>query len=205
VFPIRASFPGTVVQVLKQEGEYTEAGADKQLVRIDETDTLFVEGSVPEIELHKLKLGQEVLVKASSMPGKSFKGAIRQIFLAAKEQKDWDRTNVEFPLRIEVLEKDPMLRPGMSALVDVIAAKKAKVLVLRQEFVRKQGDEFSVTLESGDTREVEVGPAERRELRDRLGPEGGRPGAPGGFPGAGLGRVGHVARQGRRRAARALS
>lgn len=158
VYPLRAPFAGTVVQVLKSEGEYVETGKDTSaLVRIDDLSQVFVEADVPEIELVKLRLGQEVLIKASALLNRSYSGIIRQIALAAKEKKDWGKTTVEFPVRIEVTNRDESIRPGMSVMIDIIAARKPGVLTLRHEFIYKEGERHFVRLADGNRREIRIG------------------------------------------------
>ena len=156
-FPLRAPFAGIVVQVLKTEGEFVEQGIANSLVRIDDLSQLFVEASAPEIEVDKLKIGQEVVIKASAILGRSYKGKIDRISLAAKEQKDWDKSRVEFPVMIQVLDHDAQLKPGMSVIVDIITGKLKNVLTVRHEFIQKEGDKYFVVTENGTKKSVEVG------------------------------------------------
>jgi multidrug efflux pump subunit AcrA (membrane-fusion protein) len=161
VFPLRAPFDGTVVQVLKTEGEYVEVnggqGSGNALVRIDDLTRLLVEASAPEIEVAKLLIGQEAVIKASAVLGRAYKGKIRHISLAAKEQKDWDKSRVEFPVVIEVLDSDAQLKPGMSVVVDIITHKAEKILTLRHEFIQKDGEKYFVVTEEGTKKPIEVG------------------------------------------------
>lgn len=160
VYPLRSPFSGTVVQVLHSEGEYVEEkGEQSTLLRIDDLHKLYVMADVPELDLGKLREGQEVVIRATAILGRTFKGVIREISLAAREKKDWNRTNdkVEFPIRIEVTDVSAEIRPGMSTLVDVIANKREKVLTLKQEFVQRKDDKYFVLLEGGERRDIEVG------------------------------------------------
>ena len=161
IYPMRAQFDGTVVQVLKTEGEYVDSqggqGTANAIVRIDDLTRIFVEASAPEIEVSKLKLGQEVIIKASAVLGRSYKGKIEHIALAAREQKDWDRSRVEFSVYVEVTDKDSQLKPGMSVIVDIITHKLTGVLTLKDEFVQKDGDKYFVVTEKGERKQIEVG------------------------------------------------
>ncbi|MEI6790340.1 MAG: efflux RND transporter periplasmic adaptor subunit [Myxococcaceae bacterium] len=167
VYPLRAPFSGTVVQILKTEGEYVEqygttsgmggSAPANAMVRIDDLSKLFVEATAPEIDVDKLKEGQEVLFKSSALLGHSYKGKIKSIFLAAKEQSDSDRSKVEFAVRIEVLNADGHLKPGMSVIVDIITKQLIHVLMLRHEFIQKEGNQYFVTLQNGSKRKIEVG------------------------------------------------
>lgn len=160
IFPMRSPLAGTVVQVLKDEGEYAEATGDgKDLVRVDDLSHLIVQSNVPEIDVAKLKEGQEVLLKAGAVLGRAYKGRISSLFRAARQSSTsrWDSQAVEFPVTIEVLDADEELRPGMSMVVDIIASKRENVLALPLEYVEKVGDKAEVTLLDGTRKTVELG------------------------------------------------
>lgn len=159
VFPIRAPFPGVVVQVRNQSGEYVKANdQNNYMVRIDDLSELLVEANVPEIDYLKIKLGQEAVIKASAVLGKKYKGRISEVSIAAMESSDWsNKGKVEYPIKLVVVDPDEQIKPGMSALVDVTAQKLTNVLTLRHEFIRKEDEGYFVTLESGEQRAIKVG------------------------------------------------
>jgi multidrug efflux pump subunit AcrA (membrane-fusion protein) len=162
VYPMRAPFDGTVVQVLRVEGEYIDQtnanGSGIGIVRIDDLTHLRVEATSPELDVEKLKVGQEAVIKASSILGKSYQGRILTISLAAKEQKDWDKSRVEFSVQLDVLNPDPQLEPGMSVVCDIIANKLTNVLTLQHEFIQKSSDgKYTVTALDGSKKPIEVG------------------------------------------------
>jgi multidrug efflux pump subunit AcrA (membrane-fusion protein) len=161
VYPLRAPIDGIVVQVLRTEGEYVEQqgsqGGGNSILRIDDLARTFVEANSPEIEVSKLKVGQEAVVKASAVLSRSYHGKINHISLAAKEQKDWDRSRVEFPLSIEIKDNDGQLKPGMSVVVDVQTSKESGVLMLKHEFIQQDGTKYFAVTESGERRDIEVG------------------------------------------------
>lgn len=161
VFPLRSPLTGQVVQVLRAEGEYvnsqTGASSDAAIVRIDDLSKLFVEANVPEIEIAKLEIGQPVLIRVVAVPQKTFNGRILEIARAAKDQDRWERSKVEFPIRIEILDPGPELRSGMSVVLDVIVKEAKDVLTVRHEFVQKEGKTYFVTLGDGTRRDIEVG------------------------------------------------
>lgn len=158
--PMRAPFPGTVVQVLHTEGEFVEAGKDGNgIVRIDDLTRLFVNSDVPEADIAKIREGQDVVIKANAILSHPYRGIIREIALASKEKKEWSRSGdrVEFDVRIEVMDKDDELRPGMSANVDIITDKRTNVLALPHEYIQKENGKYFVTLDKGQKREIQVG------------------------------------------------
>ncbi len=158
VFPLRAPLTGRVVQILKSEGaDVVKSGADAAIVRIDDTSKLFVDSDTPELDFPKLRLQQKAIVKASSLPDKTYSGKIIQLFQAAKSQDRWDRSRVEFPIRIEVLNPDEELKPGMSATIDIITAEAQQVLSLRHDYVGREGDKYYVIRADGARQNVTIG------------------------------------------------
>ena len=115
-------------------------------MRIDDLDQLNVLANAPEMDIGKLKLGQEAVIKASSNLGRVYHGVIESISLASKEEKDWERSRVEFPVTVRVTDQDANLEPGMSVILDVVARKVASVLVLGHEYVQKDGEKYFVVM-----------------------------------------------------------
>jgi cobalt-zinc-cadmium efflux system membrane fusion protein len=162
VHPMRAPFEGTVVQVLRVEGEYidiTNSGSTNgnSIVMIEDLRQLHIDANAPELDVQKLKVGQQAVIKASSILTRSYQGKIKNIALAAKEQQNWDKSRVEFSVLIDVLDADPQLEPGMSVICDIIANKASGVLFLPDEFIQKDKDKYFVTDENGVSKPITVG------------------------------------------------
>ncbi|MBK7963352.1 MAG: efflux RND transporter periplasmic adaptor subunit [Bdellovibrionales bacterium] len=125
-FPLRSPLSGIVVQIEKSEGEYVKEGDPKEFIlRIDDTSKLYVVANAPEIDRVKIKAGQDVVIKASAILTRKYKGVIRDLSLAAREKDQWSRSQVvEFPIRIEMIDSDETIKSGMSVVIDVITAKR---------------------------------------------------------------------------------
>ena len=158
LYPLRAPFSGTVVQVEKAEGEFAKENDSKEAIaRIDDLSALYVQANAAEIERLKMKVGQEAIIKASAILDHSYKGIITELSLAAKEKEQWGHAQVEFPLRIQVTDPDDQLKPGMSTLIDIVAGRKNKVLMLRHEYVHQELETYFVILKSGLKQVIQVG------------------------------------------------
>lgn len=152
IFPIRAPFAGVVTQVLKSAGEYVTSSSsyssgvsDSSVLRLDDLSEFWLESAVPEIDIAKVKKGLASQVRPNAIGGSSYEGVVREISLSAKESTDrWDRGKVEFSVLIQISNPDDKLRPGMSALADIIAARVDDVITLSHEFVHRRGDDYFV-------------------------------------------------------------
>lgn len=159
VHPLRAPFSGVVTQINKAEGEFASEGNIQDfLVRIDDVSSLWIEGSIPEIDRSNLRAGLDALVRPSALPGTEVKAVVREVAGSAKDRDRWESsTAVQFPVKLELLEKNPELRPGMTVLVEIVANKKEAVLTVPHEALEIEGLSAFVTLASGERREVKTG------------------------------------------------
>lgn len=159
VFPLRAPFAGKVVQLNKAEGEFVkEADPTDFIARIDDLSHLYIDANVGEMDRIKIKIGQEAVVKASAILSRSYKGIVKELSFAAKDKDRWERgTGIEFPIRLEIMDFDSQIQPGMSVLLDIISQKKENVLFLRHEYILKDKNNYYVTLADGEKKEVEIG------------------------------------------------
>jgi len=165
VFPIRAPFSGVVTQVLKTPGEYVTVASggssgvsESAILKIDDVSEYWLESSVPEIDIAKVKIGLASQVRPNALSGKSYEGVVREISLSAKESSDrWDRGKVEFAVVVQITNPDESLRPGMSAVADIIAAKADNVITLPHEFVQHDEGEYYVIDKDGKEIPITVG------------------------------------------------
>ena len=159
VFPLRSPISGKIVQLPKTDGEFVkEADPTDFIARIDDMSQLFVSANTPEMERIKIQVGQEAVVKASPILDRTYKGIVRQVSLSANETDKWQRSSVvEYPIKLELVDFDDQIKPGMSVLIDIIAQKRENVLVLRHEYINREMDQFVVTLASGERRNVKLG------------------------------------------------
>lgn len=159
VFPLRSPFAGKVVQLNKAEGEFVKSSDSSDFIaRIDDISRMFVDSNVPELDRVKMKVGFEAIVKASAILDRTYKAVVQELTFAAREQDRYGRTTaVEFPMRLEILDFDSQIQPGMSVIVDITTLKKENVLRLRHEFIGRDKDSYFVTLANGSRQKIEVG------------------------------------------------
>lgn len=163
VFPIRAPFAGTVVDIQKREGEFVgkEEQKNKTIVRIDDQDKFFVVAKAAELDASRVKIGMEVEIRINAFKHGMLKGIVREIDLAAQEADGWKEQQATFGIRVEVIDPPPELRSGQSAIVDVVTGKYEDVLYLEHEFINRDGkaqeaQEFVMT-KKGKRKNIKTG------------------------------------------------
>ena len=119
---ILAPFSGTVVKKMAEVGESvapippgvnlsTSSGA---VVALADLDTLEVEVDVSESNVARLLPDQPAEVTVEAFPDRKYRAVLRQIIPTA------DRTKATVQVKVTILEKDPQLRPEMSAKVQFL-------------------------------------------------------------------------------------
>ncbi len=99
---------------------------------LSDLSRLFINASVDETEIGKVKLGQRAKITADAFPGRTFHGKVERI-----ATKGINVANVvTFEVRIEVRGKNKsLLKPEMTANVEIIAAEKNNVLSVPEQAV----------------------------------------------------------------------
>jgi len=110
----------------------SNVGGGTLLMVVSDLSHLFIEASVDESDIGKVKLGQAVTITADAFPGMSFHGEVERI-----ATKGVNVSNVvTFEVRIEVQgENKSLLKPEMTANVEIIAAEKDDVLLVPEQAV----------------------------------------------------------------------
>lgn len=125
---ILAPFTGTVVKKMAEIGESvapipagvnlsTSSGA---VVALADLDTLEVEADVSESNVARLAPDQPAEVTVEAFPDRKYRAILRQIIPTA------DRTKATVQVKVTILDKDPQLRPEMSAKVQFLEPEKKK-------------------------------------------------------------------------------
>jgi len=115
---LRSPIDGVVTSRSAHAGEAAIAGAT--LLTIADLDEVRLTVYIPESELGRVYLGQEVQVEVDSFPGRSFPGTVSYIsteaeFTPKNVQTEKDQVNMVFAVRIRLPNPDHLLKPGMPA------------------------------------------------------------------------------------------
>ena len=116
---IRAPFAGTVVKKMAEVGESVApippgvniSSSSGAVVALADLDTLEVEADVAESNVARLSADQPAIVTVEALSGRDYAAILRQIIPTA------DRTKATVQVKVTILEKDPAMKPEMSARV----------------------------------------------------------------------------------------
>ncbi len=136
VAPISGIIIGSEVEV----GEMVVTGISSYMVgttvfQIGDPSEMIVKSSISEIDLGRLKIGQEVRIVSDSYPDEIYQGKVKNIAPVGIIKQG--SSIVTFDVEIEILDPDVRLRQGMSCDIDIISDTRENVLVLPVEAVHE--------------------------------------------------------------------
>lgn len=132
---IRAPFDGVVSKKYTEVGELLIPG--KQIVTIVNPGRIYVLATIDEVDVGRLKLGQPVAITVDAFPGEKFEGTIRRVSPIVSGGKLETRTA---DVWIYFNKKDPRMKPGMSADIEILITTLQHVLsVPSQAIIDRDG------------------------------------------------------------------
>jgi cobalt-zinc-cadmium efflux system membrane fusion protein len=155
LIPIRAAGSGYILTKNVTPG--TVVDATKDLFVIGELQHLWMIASVNEMNIRKLRVGQQAVVKTNAFPGDSFNGKVTNL------SAELDPVTRVLRVRIELQNPSIKLRPEMLATAQIAVGPSRSVLLVSSDaiqqindsdvvFVRKSEDRFEVrAVHSGET------------------------------------------------------
>lgn len=130
------------------------------LLELPDLSVMLVETQVNEVDIARVKTGQEVIVKLDAYSEPTFHGEIIDVAVLANKDEGLSEAKV-FPVLVRVKESDPLLRPGMSATAQIITARYEDEVWVPIESVFEKGNKrvvYELTGSSFKEHEVEIGP-----------------------------------------------
>jgi HlyD family secretion protein len=158
---IRAPFDGVVANKYSETGELLLPG--KQIVTIVDPSRIYVLATIDEVDVGRLEPGQSVSITVDAFRGELFSGRIRRISPIVSGGKLETRTA---DVWIYFDERQPRIKPGMSADVEILVTTLKNVLsVPSQAVIEREGKKQvfianGSALGSGDTAVAELRPVE---------------------------------------------
>ena len=165
---IRAPHDGTLLLRDLTEGQVITSAAAQNggtpLGEVADLSSLMVRTNINEIDVARLKMGDNARVRVDAMRSVQMSGTVKRIATSALESSV-DRTRV-FPVDVFLDEPDERLRPGMSATVMFTLAKVEDATALAISAVFATAEALRYVFLKNETgfeiRQVETGIADTR-------------------------------------------
>jgi HlyD family secretion protein len=106
------------------------------LMTVADVETMIIKAGINEVDIGKVRLEQPVKVSLDAYPKVKFAGTIKRIAPAARLE---EKVKV-FDVEIAIERQGAELRTGMTANIDIVGEKRAKVLTVPVEAIFKKDE-----------------------------------------------------------------
>ncbi|MBL8102204.1 MAG: efflux RND transporter periplasmic adaptor subunit [Anaerolineales bacterium] len=125
-----APFDGTITQANPAVGDQVTAGTVGY--RIDDLSHLLVDVQVSEVDINSVTVGQASSLTFDAILGKEYHGKVVQVGQAG----DTVQGVVSFTVTIELTDADELVKPGMTAAVNIVVEEVKDVILVPNRAVR---------------------------------------------------------------------
>ncbi len=148
-FRVLSPSDGTIIDINVQPGEIITSGTatvggGTVLMKLADLRKMVAQAKINEVNIHRVRVGQPVMVRLDAIPGAEFDGVVTAI----APQGEKEESIVTYEVTIEIDNKDLSLRPMMTANVDILTEDLPDVIAVPLETLRsEQGDDVVYVLE----------------------------------------------------------
>ena len=139
-----------------REGDRAWPGA--AILELPDLSSVHIEARLDESDRGRLKQGQEATVRIEAIPGRDFKARIHNISVLARVDftSGWPPAR-NFDLNLILLDADPKIRPGMTAVARIATERLPDVvLVPAESLFQKDGAPIVYRLDGSEFVETRV-------------------------------------------------
>ncbi len=129
---ITAPFKGVITEVDTKAGDQVSAGTPA--FRLDDLSQLLVDVQVSEVDINRIKVGQDVTMSFDAILGKQYKGRVKEVSMVGTTTQGV----VDFTVTVELTNADDAVKPGMTAAVNIVVEQLKDVLLVPNRAVRVQ-------------------------------------------------------------------
>jgi RND family efflux transporter MFP subunit len=152
---IKTPVSGIVAEKLVDVGDTVTTG--QRIASVVDADRLYISAPVDEADVSRIALGQNVKITMDAYPEKVFSGKVIRISPIVTGTRQETRT---FEVRVSVPEEDIVIKPGMSADVEIVTGMVKDTLVIPfHAVIERESGKFVYVNENGKAklRKIEVG------------------------------------------------
>jgi len=148
---LEAPFDGTITQAEPKPGDLVTSG--DMGFRVDDLSRLFVEVDISEVDINRIKVGQNAELVFDAIPTKTYPAKITEVAAIGNDTGE----GVDFTITLQIIEPDEQVRPGMTAAVNIIVSEVKDVMMLPTRAIRlKEGKRIVYILKDGTLKEIPI-------------------------------------------------
>lgn len=127
---LTAPFDGTVTQASPAVGDQVTTGSAG--FRIDDLSSLLVDVQVSEVDINSVFVGQPAILLFDAILGREYHGEVIRVGQAGETVQGV----VSFTVTIELTDADELVKPGMTAAVNIVVEEVKDVILIPNRAVR---------------------------------------------------------------------
>lgn len=144
-------FPGTVTEAHPLPGDQVSAGATA--FRLDNLTSLFVNVEVSEVDINSVAIGQAATLSFDAILNKAYHGEVVEVAKAGNNVGGV----VNFTVTVELTNADELVRPGMTAAVNITVDEILDTILIPNRAVRfVDGERIVYLLVNGQPVKTEI-------------------------------------------------
>jgi RND family efflux transporter MFP subunit len=149
---ILAPFDGTVVDIGVKENDQLSAFdySSKTAVYLIDTHTVKMEGVIDEVDIYKVKVGQDAIITADALPGIELRGKVTFISPFGSQTTGV----VEFPVTISLDPTETELKGGLTATADIIIDEHKDVLMVPNRAIKGSVGNYFVDVVTDEEKHI---------------------------------------------------
>ena len=148
---ILAPFDGTITQAEPSIGDQASTGSIA--FRMDDLSHLLVDLQVSEVDINNVAIDQTATLTFDAILGKEYHGKVVEVGQAG----DTVQGVVSFTVTVELTDADELVKPGMTAAVNVVIEEQKDVVLIPNRTVRLvDGERVVYVLVDGQPVQVKV-------------------------------------------------
>ncbi|HTD67108.1 MAG TPA: HlyD family efflux transporter periplasmic adaptor subunit [Candidatus Limnocylindria bacterium] len=122
----------------------------QELIRLPDVSKMLAEIQIEEARVGQVKAGMTAYIQVRNIPHRRFKGTVRRVALLPDAQASWMNPDKKvFPTDILVEEELPILKPGVSASVEVVITNLTQALSVPIQTVARWNGENVCFIKKG--------------------------------------------------------
>ncbi len=154
---IYSPISGIIISADKEEGEAisgtNSAAQATTIMTVADLSQMVVEVNVNEVDIGKLKSGQGAGIALDAFPEERFKGKI----ISIAPSSEISEGIVTYLVKVKVDKPERYLKPGMSAEVEIFAAKREDAILVPQSALQEKDGKNYLRIKRGkEFKQVEV-------------------------------------------------
>lgn len=127
---VSAPFAGIVTESYPLSGDQVSAGATA--FRVDDLSKLLVDVDVSEVDINSVSVGQPVMLTFDAILGNDYHGEIVEVAQTGTSVQGV----VNFKVTVELTDADSLVKPGMTAAVNITVKELSDVILIPNRAVR---------------------------------------------------------------------